>query len=132
MANDYEDVYIYALQRMKSAEVLSQDSRQKDGFYLHTFASSQGHFGSGEIIEFKARICDQLAAVLEETPLAISQNNSEKNESGYREIKVTIPNSWQLRWWILGEGERIVVLEPLSLRQEIIRTLKETGKHYQY
>ena len=130
MANDYEDSYMYALHRMKSAELLDQDSRQKEGFNLNDYANKQGHFGTGELIEFKARICDHLANILEETPLVASQQITTQNESGFREIKATIPNTWQLRWWILGEGERIEVLEPESLRKEIIRTLQETSEHY--
>lgn len=130
MANDYEDAYIYALHRMKSAELLDQDSRQKAGFNLNDYANKQGHFGSGELIEFKARLCDHLANMLEETPLVASQQITAQNESGYREIKATIPNTWQLRWWVLGEGERIEVLEPESLRKEIVRTIQETGEHY--
>ena len=130
MANEYEDVYIYALHRIRSAELLELNSRQKVGFNLNEYSNNQGHFGSGEPVEFKARLCDHLAVMLEETPLANSQQITKQDSSGYREIKVTIPNTWQLRWWILGEGERIEVLEPDGLRQEIIRTLNESEKNY--
>ena len=65
--------------------------------------------------------------MLEETPLIASQQITIQNDSEFREIKAIIPNTWQLRWWVLGEGERIEVLEPESLRKEIIRTLKEAS-----
>jgi predicted DNA-binding transcriptional regulator YafY len=69
MSNEYEEAYLYAIHRIKSAELLEQDSRKKKGFNLDEYANHQGHFGSGELIEFKARISDHLAIMLEETPL---------------------------------------------------------------
>ena len=130
MANDYEDAYIYALHRMKSAELLDQDSRLIANFNLNSFAQKQGHFGSGEIINFKAKLCEHLATILEETPLSESQLITDVNKTGFREINATLPNTWQLRWWILGEGERIEVLKPAELRSEIARTLNAAGQFY--
>jgi len=131
MANEYENAFMYALHRMKSAELLEQDSRQKEDFNLNDYAHNQGHFGSGKLIDFKARVCDHLATILEETPLSETQQITKPNGTGYRALSVTIPNTWQLRWWVLGEGERIEVLEPLALRQEIARTLREAGRYYE-
>jgi len=130
MANDYQDVYIYALHRMKSAILLEQDSRTKESFDLNSFAHKQGHFGSGELIKFKAIICDKLATILEETALSETQLITNSNTTGFKQITATIPNTWQLRWWILGEGERIEVLKPDELRSEIARTLTEAGHNY--
>ena len=130
MANDYEDAYLYALHRIKSAEILDLDSRQKKDFKLTEYAKKQGHFGSGETIKFKARICDHLALMLEETRLSDSQQITEPDSSGFREITATIPNTWQLRWWILGEEERIEVLQPRILRQQIAQSLMATSHYY--
>jgi len=131
MANDYEDVYIYALHRIRLAELLDQDSRKKENFDLNSFANKQGHFGSGEPINFKAIICANLAVILEETPLSETQLITNTNKTGFKEINAILPNTWQLRWWVLGEGERIEVLKPVELRSEIARTLKEAGQFYE-
>ncbi len=130
MANKYEDAYMYAIHRIKSAERLELDSRKKNGFDLDDYANNQGHFGSGELIEFKARISDHLAMMLAETALVESQQISEQDETGFRVITATIPNTWQLRWWVLGEGQRIEVLAPEELRQEIAKTLNNTRQYY--
>jgi len=130
MANDYEDVYMYAIHRIQSAESLEQNGRQKKGFNLNEFAKKQGHFGSGEPINFKARISDHLAEMLEETPLIETQKITDKNETGYRQVTAIIPDTWQLKWWVLGEGQRIEVLAPASFREEIATTLKEAGNYY--
>lgn len=130
MANDYEDPYIYALHRIISAQLLDETSRQKADFDLNVYAQKQGHFGSGETICFKARIINHLAATLSETPLHESQVIMEDDKSGYQILETELPNTWQLRWWILGEGERIEVIEPKSLRDDVVNTLSLTLQQY--
>jgi len=130
MTNDYEDVYLYALHRMKVAQLLEQDCRHKPAFNLAHFAEKQGHFGSADTIHFKARICDHLGLMLEETRLSENQIISPNNDSGFREITADISNTWQLRWWILGECDRIEVLEPEELRLQITESLIRCNQYY--
>ena len=68
--------------------------------------------------------------MLEETRLSENQAISPIDDSGFREITADITNTWQLRWWILGECDRIEVLEPEELRQEIINSLLKCQKQY--
>lgn len=131
MANDYEDAYIYALHRIVSAQLLDETSRQKADFDLNVYAQKQGHFGSGETIFFKARIIDHLAATLSETRLHESQEIQADEVPGYKILQAELPNTWQLRWWILGEGERIEVIEPESLRDDVVNTLSLTLQQYE-
>ena len=102
MTNDYEDAYFYALHRIQSAEVLPDKSRLKQDFDLNEFAATQGHFGPAAPIQLKARICDQLAQILEESPISDRQSITPKGDSGYRIIEADVLETWQLRWWILG------------------------------
>lgn len=131
MANDYEDAYIYALHRIIVAQLLDETCRQKADFDLNAYAQKQGHFGSGEIIFFKARIVDHLAATLSETPLHESQAILEDDKPGYKILRAELPNTWQLRWWLLGEGERIEVIEPISLRDDVVSTLSLALQQYE-
>lgn len=130
MANDYVDVYLYALHRMQALELLLEDSRQKPEFDLNQFAASQGHFGSASPIHFEAIICDHLALILQESPLSESQTLSDAEGSGFRRFAADVLDTWQLRWWIMGEGDRIEVLLPIELRQDIQGML--TRAHAQY
>jgi predicted DNA-binding transcriptional regulator YafY len=131
MTNDYEDVYLYALHRVRTAQLLEQDCRHKPAFNLADFAEKQGHFGSTAAIHFKARICDHLALMLEETRLSENQIISPLNDSGFRKITADVSNTWQLRWWILGECDRIEVLEPEELRLQIAESLSKCNQYYQ-
>jgi predicted DNA-binding transcriptional regulator YafY len=130
MTNDYEDVYLYALHRMQAVQELEQNCRHKPAFNLVDYAEKQGHFGSAAAIHFKARICDHLALMLEETRLSENQIISPANDSGFREITADIANTWQLRWWILGECDRIEVLEPEELRMQIAESLSRCNQFY--
>jgi predicted DNA-binding transcriptional regulator YafY len=130
MTNDYEDVYLYALHRMQAAQVLEQDCRHNPAFNLSDYAEKQGHFGSATTIHLKARICDHLALILEETRLSENQIISPVNDSGFREITADVSNTWQLRWWILGECDRIEVLAPEELRLQIAESLLRCNQQY--
>lgn len=120
----------YALHRIQSAEVLPDKSRLKQDFDLNDFAATQGHFGPAAPIQLKARICDQLAQILEESPISDRQSITPKDDSGYRIIEADVLETWQLRWWILGEAERIEILQPEALRQTILNNLKMAFEQY--
>lgn len=126
MANDYEDVYFYALHRMLTVAVLDEKSRRKAHFNLNEFAHAQGHFGQATPIRLKANVSDHLAQMLAESPLSEYQALSDKNTSGYRFLTADVLDTWQLRWWILGEAERIQVLEPIELKLDITSKLRKT------
>lgn len=131
MTNDYENAYFYALHRMQSAQIQPEKCRQKEGFDLNQFAATQGHFGPAVPIHLKARVCDQLAQILDESPLNALQSLSVKDASGYRILEADVLDTWQLRWWILGEAERIEILEPRELRENIVSSLSSASQLYE-
>ncbi|NOT13102.1 MAG: WYL domain-containing protein [Methylococcaceae bacterium] len=130
MANDYADVYLYAVHRMQTLEILAEDCRQKSGFDLIQFAASQGHFGSASSIQLEAKICDHLALILQESPLSERQTVTGVDGAGYRMLTAEVLDTWQLRWWIMGEGDRIEVLLPIALRQDIQTMITNSYKQY--
>jgi predicted DNA-binding transcriptional regulator YafY len=103
IANDYEDVYLYALHRMQALELLTEDCRQKPGFDLNQFAASQGHFGTALPIHFEAKICDHLALILLESPLSESQSISEIDGSGFRKVVANVLDTWHFVGGLWGK-----------------------------
>ncbi len=77
----------------------------------------------------KARISDDLARLLDETP--ISKDQKITTRSGVRTLTATVQQSWQLHFWILSQGPAITVLMPVELRKEIIAALQNTLATYQ-
>ena len=65
---------------------------------------------------------------LTETPL--SEDQVIKNLNGKLLLEATVRLTDQLRWWILGFADDVEVLEPNSLRKEIIKNVKNMNRIY--
>ena len=128
-AFEYDQPQLYAVHRMASATVLDESVKLPKGYSLDAFiASGAAQFGSGEIIPLNARVSEDLARLLEETPLSKDQKITTR--SGVHTLTATVPNSWQLQFWIRSQGPAIAVVEPAALRKSIIASLKETLANY--
>ena len=51
-------------------------------------------------------------------------------DHGHR-LQATVSNSWSLRWWLLSQGDELVVEQPATLRQLIATTLSNAAAAYQ-
>lgn len=51
-------------------------------------------------------------------------------EHGHR-LRATVSDGWPLRWWLLSQGDSLVVELPQPLREEIGRTLSSAAAQYQ-
>lgn len=81
-------------------------------------------FSDGNTFKLEARINDNLAMHLRETPLSEDQQiiaDGDKNK-----LTATIIDSWQLHWWVKSMGVQMEVLSPESFRESVIEELKET------
>lgn len=108
-----------------SATVLDEPAQRHKGFSLDTFlASGAAQFGTGSTIALKARVADDLARLLEETP--ISKDQKITTRSGVHTLTATVMESWQLHFWLRSQGPGITVLKPAALRNEIIAALEKT------
>lgn len=129
-ANDYVDVRLFALHRFESARRSYELAKVPKGFRLASYLDTGAlQFGSGGVVRLVARISDGLAGHLQETPLAPSQKL--KPTEGGMQLTVSIPDTWQLHWWILSQGATIVVLSPESLRERIAKALLDAAGNYQ-
>lgn len=128
-AFDYTDLRYYAIHRIAQAEVSAEPARRPAGFSLDAYLSAGGgQFGDSTELRFKAKVSDDLAAVMEETPLADDQRI--RRRAGENILTATVHDSWQLSFWIHSQGPAITVLGPASLRKAIIAQLEETLTSY--
>jgi predicted DNA-binding transcriptional regulator YafY len=128
-AFDYEKPLHYAVHRMASAKVLPEPCRRPKGFSLDVFiASGANQFGEGKCTTLKAQVSSDLARLLEETPLSKDQKITTR--SGINTLTATVSESWNLYFWVLSQGEAIVVQKPLTLRKNIISTLEGALGNY--
>ena len=66
---------------------------------------------------------------LTETPISKNQQLIQL-KSGKFLLKASLANTEQLRWWLLGFGNRVEVLKPKSLRNEFAEIAKGLSKIY--
>ncbi|CAK13125.1 WYL domain-containing protein [Pseudomonas entomophila] len=83
----------------------------------------------GEGVELQAWVSDHLARQLREAPLTADMQLTAL-EQGHR-LRATVVDGWPLRWWLLSQGQGLVVELPSTLREEIARTLTAAAAQYQ-
>ncbi len=114
------DVRKLLLHRMEGAKPSPEPARRPEGFDLDAYLAS-GAFGylRGEAsIRLKALFEADAALHLGETPLSADQRLTLR-PSGEVLVEASVADTGQLRWWLLGFGGRVEVLEPESLREEM-------------
>lgn len=116
---DYTDIRMLAVHRIQSAQILEQPAKTPRKFDLAEYVR-QGAFGFEESGEIKLLVRFTTPAVehLRETPLALNQQIEAADQDGWMRLKATVPDTAQLRWWLLGFADQVEVLEPASLREE--------------
>ncbi len=122
---EYEDVKQLALHRMDEVELLEKTNAHKPSdFDLDRYISEEGSFlyvhSPSETMRVKIKFYTDTVQHLSETPL--SDDQLIQYEDNFSIVEATVLDSMQLRWWLLGFGEHIEVLEPAELRNEFRKT----------
>ena len=117
---NYADVRHFALHRIREAHLLERSCRHPKDFNLDGYIGEQQEFsyptGAGEI-RLKARFQAGAALHLRERRLAQDQRITEESD-GWVRVEATVLDTAELRWWLLGFGDGVEVLEPQDLRQD--------------
>jgi predicted DNA-binding transcriptional regulator YafY len=123
-AFDYPDLRLYALHRFTTVEVVEARARPSEGFDIDQYIASGAlqFTPSGEPLTLRLAVNPTLARILAETPLCAGQKMVAGQDCQI--VSAVVPDSWQLRWWLLGQGDALEVLEPAALRQEIRDTCR--------
>jgi predicted DNA-binding transcriptional regulator YafY len=131
-ADAHTDARLYALHRMTSAARTYENANRPTGFDLDDYIKTNAPlFGGGKAIMLKARVSEDLARILNETPLSAKQTLTQPTSKSNRALlEAEVPDSWQLRWWVLSQGEKIEVISPIALRKEVAQTLSSAAKQY--
>ena len=128
---DYQDIRMLAMHRITNAEKLNEQSNRPEKFSLQEYANSSVFgFNNNGLIDLKLKFTQEAGQHLFETPLNDTQTIEETN-SGEILVNAKIADNAQLRWWILGFGGQVEVIEPNSLRQDISKVCKSLSKIYE-
>jgi predicted DNA-binding transcriptional regulator YafY len=52
-------------------------------------------------------------------------------DNGHQRLRATVPDTAQIRWWLLGLGDNVEVIAPASLREAIRDRLSAALDAYQ-
>ncbi len=117
----YDEVVQLVVNLMARACVREDKRRAPAGFVLQDYIHS-GAFGflvGEEVVALKVRIESNVAVSIVETPVSADQRISTDGQ-GWTVVEATVADTVALRTWLLGLSHHAEVLEPESLRQEII------------
>jgi len=126
----YSDPRLYALHRIRSAQLTKEPSNRPDGFSLDAFLAEGGmQFGDAGVIRLEAVVSNKLACYLAESPLTKDQKLIPHGKDRHL-LSATIKDSWQLHFWILSQGAEITVVHPEELREYIRGNLQAALEGY--
>lgn len=115
--NEYEDVRLLALHRISSATLLDEPHRPHTSEMIDQAKSLvEAGFADRGKIKLVIRMKAFSAQHLEESPLSKDQKMVADAKDGHFRISATVNDTDQLRWWLLGYGDGVEVIEPPELR----------------
>ncbi|WP_343046969.1 WYL domain-containing protein [Pseudomonas akapageensis] len=128
-AHPHTDVRQFAVHRFRQLQALPTAAQGLEDFSLQRYLGSDAmQFGDSDRIELHAWVSDGLARLIRETPLSNDMTLTAL-DYGHR-MQATVSNSWQLRWWLLSQGDALIVERPQSLRVQIAETPSSAASLY--
>lgn len=130
---DYSDLRHLALHRMTAAQVLDAPTRQPKGFTLRRYVRDEQFFSyplQGTVVRVDVLFEPKAAVHLSERPLARDQRLTVWRD-GRTRLQATVKDTLELRWWLLGFGDKVEVLAPKSLREEFAAIARRMAAQYQ-
>lgn len=129
-AKEYEEVRLFAVHRIHEATRTNEPVKRPANFDLDEYIQAGGfQFGNGKTLHLSAWIHQDLANILEETPLSKDQKIVPEGE--LQKLTATVTDSWQLSWWIMSWGDSIEVIAPVTYRRKIASRLANAAAQYE-
>jgi predicted DNA-binding transcriptional regulator YafY len=128
---EYHDIRHLALHRFDAVSLLDEPCRPPDAFDFHTYVVGTGSkYRARGDMRLVARFSAVAAEHLRDAPISNDQTLAELEDSDRVELSASVENDETLRWWLLGFGSHVEVMQPASLREELRIELANTLRHY--
>ncbi len=130
--NDYTDYRQVTLNRIEAVEITNKIFTPPIDFKLKQYID-RGKFqfpAEGEkMIKFKAYFDKKVIKSVRE--LSLSKDQVISKDKNHYLLQATVQNTEQFLWWVLGFGDKIEVIKPISLRKKITKIVKKMTQTYQ-
>ncbi len=118
------------LHRISHAEIIDERVVPPKGFRLDRYIESGGlGFRCGKAFKLELLVHELVTRTLRETPLGKDKKLTAHDEE-YLRLRVTVPDTVELRTWLQGHGPMIEVVKPVRLRREFAEAARRmAGRH---
>jgi hypothetical protein len=121
VAGDHIEPAHFALHRMRKADLLRYDeARVPPGFDFESYVRDRKEFSyvvSPKPLKLKALFDQHAGYHLQESRLSGDQTIRQRT-NGRWEVRATVADTEELRWWLRGFGSLVEVLAPAYLKRE--------------
>ena len=126
----YADIRHIAIHRILKAEPTGRDAVIREDFSLANYID-EGHFSylKGEALDLVLHFDGYVGQHLLETPINETQQ-AKTLDDGRIEIRASVKDSQQLRWWLLGFGDGVEVAGPERLRAVVANEARKMAERY--
>lgn len=128
---DYSDVRQLALHRLSDTKLLPAPSLVPENFDFPQYVAKAVKYEPQGTIRLVVLFDAAAAEHLRETPISHDQVLKDIEDTGKVELVATIESDETLRWWLRALGSKVEVLEPDSLRAEILSDIRSSLMSYQ-
>jgi proteasome accessory factor B len=123
------DIRTFKVERIVSAEKLPEAFDVPDGFDFEHMMSSAWGIIWGEGVQVRLRFAPDVAWRVRETKWHPSQQLDELPD-GAVELTMSVASMMELGRWVRSWGDKVEVMEPDSLRQELREEALRTARNY--
>lgn len=131
IAEHYDTPVHFALHRFVSAELVSTKRKQAPGMDIDAYVATSFRYpNSPHQLKLKMRVTADVAAHLEERQLSADQALTYSKDDTWVWVTASVDDTAELRWWLLGFGDQVIVERPSGLRSELKSTIEHMAAHY--
>ncbi len=110
---DYKDMRRFAMHRVRGAVNSHLPMTKQADFNLNEYlAKGYGDFGDGSMRDLDIKVSPDLAEYLRECRLSTDQTLIKMDDAqGWYRLRATLADTPQLKWWLLSQGDELVVMD---------------------
>lgn len=132
IAGDYDTPVHFALHRFTDAAITSSKRKQPKGLDIDAYVAKSFRYpNSPKQLNLRMRVTRDVATHLEERQLSENQRLNYLQDEAWAEVTASVDDTAELRWWLLGFGDQVIVDAPKALRNELKQTIYQMAGHYE-